>query len=465
MESDDELRALRAAADRRLDAQAGRAALLQTYYDGDEEIPAILDTAERKTFKALLREAGANWCELIVATTADRLHVEGFRFADDGSDEIWRLWQANSMDADSLLVHNDALTTGSGFVLVQDDDDNPTGVSITAESPQEATVLYEPGSRRRRAAGYKRFKDGNGDTTAVLITPDSIATWYGDSSAGPPDVEPNGAGFVGMIEIVPQPKTHGWPRSELDPALRIQDRINTTIFARVVATDYAAHRQVWATGVKLAREVIGQDASGEDVVRAIAPFNVGANRLLVNERAEGRFGAIPESNLGGYLAAVEQDVTHMAAITRTPPYYLLGALVNLSADAIRAAEAGLTAKVANRATFIGEGWEEVARSALRIVGHPAAADLSGEVIWQDFKTQSLGQLVDALTKLATLGVPREVLWELYGATPQQVGRWKELAAAEQAAAAANAATMLGAPEGAYAALLTAANGAAGGGAT
>ena len=115
---------------------------------------ALLDTEERQTFRTFLNEAGANWCELVVNAVAERLQVVGFRFGDDAASEAaWTIWQASQMDADSELVQTDALVMGSSFVLVQPDDDNATGVSITAESPLEATVLYQPGNRRRRSPG------------------------------------------------------------------------------------------------------------------------------------------------------------------------------------------------------------------------------------------------------------------------------------------------------------------------
>jgi len=450
-----ELTDLRTAAARRLDTQAGRAAAYQAYADCEQDVLALMDTAERRTFAAFLREARANWCELVIAAVAERMAVAGFRFAtEDGGEAAWELWQANSLDADSQLAQVDALTTGAAYMLVQPDDDNPSGVSITAESPLEATVLYEPGSRRRRAAGYKRFGAAGGARTEVLILPDLIATWYPNERE--PVIEPNPAGFVGMIEITPQPRTVGWPKSEIDSAMPIQDRIHTTIFARLVATDFAAYRQIWATGVKIARETIGTAEDGEPIVRPVAPYQVGANRLLANENPDARFGVIPESNLAGYLAAVEQDIHMLAAITKTPPHYLLGVMINLSADALKTAEAGLVAKVRRRMMFVGEGYEEVARAGLRLTGNPAAADIECEVIWRDPETISEGQRVDALVKMRTLDVPIEVLWQRWGASPQEIDRWRELRAAEQASAAASAATAFGAPDGAYARLLAAA---------
>jgi hypothetical protein len=414
---------LRAAGGRKLDEQAARARAYQKYYDGEARILALLDTEERRTFQTFLQEAGANWCELVVNAVAERLQVVGFRFAG-ADDDAWEIWQASQMDADAELAQTDALITGSGFLLVQPDDDNPTGVSITVESPTEACVLYEPGNRRRRRAGFKRYADEvGGRTTDILILPDEIITWPADGTGSVSERNP--AGEVGLIELVPQPRTGRIPRSELAPAIPIQDRICTTLFNRLVATDYGAFRQIWATGIKIAREVI-KTTDGGETVKVARPFDVGANRLLTNENQDGRFGSFPESTLGGYLASVEQDVTMMAAITQTPAHYLTGTLVNLSADAIKAAEAGLVSKTRRRSLHIGEGHEEAMRCALRMTGNPAATDVEAEVVWADMETRSEGQLVDALVKMATLGVPREVLWEKWGTSPQEIERWKSL---------------------------------------
>jgi len=427
-----ELDDLRSAAAAKLDAQAARAREYQAYYDNEAGIIAILDTEERRTFRTLLDEAGASWCELVVNAVAERLSVTGFRFGSDDDDELaWAIWQASSMDADHELVHTDALVTGQSFVLVAPDDDNPTGVSITVESPLEAVVLYEPGNRRKRRAGFKRWsEDGGQTTTDVLILPDEIVTWH--PKARGPEVERN-AGDT-LIEVVPQPRTSRWPRSELAPAIPFQDRICTTLFNRLVATDYGAFRQIWATGIKIASEVSTTE-DGSQVTKVRRPFDIGANRLLTNQNPEGRFGSFPESTLAGYLSAVEQDVNPLAAVTQTPPTYLLGSMVNLSAEAITAAEAGLVAKIRRRSLHIGEAWEEVERTALGLVGSPAATNLGAEVIWADFETRSIAQLADSLVKMRSLGVPLEALWERYGATQEEIDRWREQRAAELANAA------------------------------
>ena len=470
----DELRAQGAA---KLEAQARRARKYQQYADGEPEVIAILEKDDREVFKRLLNESRANWCELVVTAVAERLHITGFDLgAPESEGRLWTIWEANQMDADSDLVHTDALTQSRAFVMVQPDEDNPTGVQITGESALEVAVLYQPGSRRRRRAAYKRWTEDGAGNFEVLITPEEIHTWEpGDER---PRTERNPAGRVNVIEFQPQPRTVGPPQSELEDAIPFQDRINTTIFGRLVATDYGAFRQVWATGLKLQRRTVASSASpavpvpsvsgpraaerapgagpvppagGSQVVK---PFNVGADRLLVNENPEGRFGSLAEGTLTGYLAATEQDVQHCAAITQTPPHYLLGALVNIGPEAIIAAETGLVSKVRRRSRYLGESWEDVARIALSLVGDPAAVEVGARTVWAGFETRSDAQLLDALVKAQSIGIPRRILWERFGATREQIPQWEAMALAEARQAAATQAITFGAGGGdPYAALL------------
>jgi hypothetical protein len=423
---------LRSKASQQLDYQSQRATGYRRYYDGDPDIIALLETQERQAFRRLLSESRANWGELIVNAVAERMQVVGFRFGGtEASEAAWLLWQANQMDADSQLVQTDALVCGQAFVLVQPDETNPSGVSITAESPHEATVLYQAGNRRRRIAGYKRFRDGvGGPTTEILVTPEVIATW--GPGTGEPVTEVNPAGVVSLVEVNPQPRTVGWPLSELSGAIPTIDRIHTLLFNRMVGADYGSFRQIWATGVKMQREV-AQTENGEKVT-FIRPYDIGADRLLVNENPDAKFGSFPGDGLAGYLGAVEQDVTQLAATTQTPAHYITGTVANLSADAIKAAEVGLVAKIRRRLLFVGESYEEIERIGLGLIGHAAATDVEAEVIWADPETRSEAQRVDALVKMRALGVPLTVLWERWGASPQEIERWQQLADQEAARA-------------------------------
>ena len=53
-----------------------------------------------------------------------------------------------------------------------------------------------------------------------------------------------------------------------------------------------------------------------------------------------------------------------------------------------------------------------------------------EMVWQNPAMPSDAQVADAATKWSTLGVPNEVLWEKGGASPEEIARWKNIAARE-----------------------------------
>jgi len=406
-----------------LQAQRVRCVKYLDLYDGG--VNATMMTGEsRQLFRRLMKEARTNWCELVVNAVAERLAVQGFSFGDPDIDAlVWDIWQASAMDADGEMVQTDALVCANCPTSVWPDDDSPMGVTIYPEHPMQTVLLYAPGQRRRPVAAFKSVLDtltlGNVADTEheVLITPDAAVTWLGSRE---PVYQENSTGSVPYVDVVPAPRTIGPPRSELHAAATIQQRINTTIYNRLVATDFGAFRQITATGVKL-RQADGTLAP---------PFNVGADRLLGSENENAKIGVIPESNLSGYLDAVKEDVAALAAITQTPPHYLLGQIVNASGDALKAAESGLVSKVQRRAAHIGEAWEEVARLALGFIGNPGAVNFSAQVIWRDFETRSEAVVVDALSKMAQLGVPRDVLWAKWGASPQDIEAWKAMEAAE-----------------------------------
>jgi hypothetical protein len=436
----------------KLDAQRSHVLSRMRYYSGDHTLPSAPKGA-REAYMRLLASCRTNWCRLVVDAVAERLRVVGFRFggSEQGDQDAWLMWQANRLDADHERAHNDALVCGNTFVLVWPDAESPVGAAITVEHPLEVTVAHEPGNRRARLAAVKSWVDPLGQERHVwLVTPEGVWQWRraivaasGDelaSSTNPAawelvDESTNPLGVVPMVELTPWPRTIGPPWSEIDGGVvDIQDRINSTILNRMMASEYAAFRQKWATGLVLPNAV--DPTTGEPLVDAAGrpmptqPFDVAVDRLWVAEDPGVKFGEFSESDLTGYIRSVEADVQHLAAITHTPPHYLLGSIVNASGDALKASEAGLVSKVRNRAGHLGEGWEEVLRLAFAAVGNAKAVDVQAEVIWHDFETRSESEHVDALVKLSTIGVPREVLWQKAGASPQEVERWRAMNAAE-----------------------------------
>jgi hypothetical protein len=105
--------------------------------------------------------------------------------------------------------------------------------------------------------------------------------------------------------------------------------------------------------------------------------------------------------------------------------------VNLSAEALVAAEAGQRRKVGERQTGFGESWEQVLELSGILIGEEVQE--GSQVVWRDTEPRPLASIVDALGKMAAqLEVPVEELWRrIPGVTEQDIERWAELRSQEQ----------------------------------
>jgi Phage portal protein, SPP1 Gp6-like len=93
------------------------------------------------------------------------------------------------------------------------------------------------------------------------------------------------------------------------------------------------------------------------------------------------------------------------AVSALPAHYI-GQLSDTpaSADALRAAEASLTARAEARQQQFGRSWEDIARLmvAVRDGADPLQVDV--RVKWADASTRSIAQESDAVTKLFAAGL-------------------------------------------------------------
>jgi hypothetical protein len=179
---------------------------------------------------------------------------------------------------------------------------------------------------------------------------------------------------------------------------------------RLVIAKMQAYRQRWAKGV----------AMEDDKGNPIEAFIPGADLLWAVEDDGAQFGDFQQSDLSGILSAVDADVSHLAAVSRTPPHYLIGKIVNASGDALKAAETGLVSKIGDRQTETGESWEQNIRIAALYQGRQIGAD--AEVIWADAESRSMLEVAAAAVQRAAAGVPWRQRMVDMGYTPQEIAR-------------------------------------------
>lgn len=441
-----------------LQARSSKVRRLEAYYEGDHPLPsppkrlhpsAFAEMA--KAFRDMAKMGVTNWVKLVADAPSERLAVTGFRFGEEeaGDADVWRIWQANHLDADQALVHDNALQTGCSAVLVWSNPDDPEGLPlICPEHSGQVIVAYAPGERRKRAAALKLWQDDYGYWLATLYLPTEIYKWRSAGTVsdpasttsqppvalswkqreeeGEPWPLPNPLGVVPIVEFRCNPSLRPAPfgggTGDFEGVLSIQDRINKTVFDRLATGEAQAFRQ---------RFTIGWDPPLDDNglpdPAKVARASMSMLWTFQGDPQDVKVGELGQADFSDFIKSVESDVNAMAAISQTPPHYLLGAMVNISGDALVAAESGMVSRTKKHLRNFSESWEEVLRLGLMVMDDPRATDMQTEALWQDVEHRSWAQTVDAVLKMQDLGVPQEELWlRLPGATPQLVRRWKSM---------------------------------------
>lgn len=407
---------------------------LARYYAGDHDLPVGPKKAQEK-YKQLLRKSRGNLMALVANAVIEREQVLGFRYGEDEQTQklAWRIWQASRMDAQQRVLHRRAASVREGFTIVWPRA-NGSLPRISVESPSQVHVRLVDGESWEREAAVKSWVMRDKRRAVTLYGPDAVFRWTtrpqrndvtraDDLTPRPDDtgrhVLPHKMAAVPVVPYWPRLDLDGCPIAEFEDLIDDQDRLNETIFGRLIATWFASFRQKWATGL----DVPNDPQTGQPV----EPFDAAIDRLLWNGNPESRFGDFGATDLENYTKAEAHDIEkYIAAPSQTPPHYLLGDMVNIPEGALRIAEAGLVSKVKERLDELGEAHEETMRLSFRAMGVEAGDTADSETIWRSPEFRSESELVDALQKMSSLGVPEEALWERWGATPQQISKWKEM---------------------------------------
>lgn len=415
---------------KRLSEEAPRFDRLESYWNGTPPMPHG-NKRMKDAYRRLQRIARTNFGALICEAVLERLKVVGFRAgadADEDADkQAWEWWQRNSLDADSGLVHRTAVMLSRAYVITGEDPDEPGEPLVTVEDPRQVIHESHPTNRRKVSAALKAYWDDIEDAhIATLYLPDEIH-YFRSSTSIKSDTEigklwtinsweydgsvPNELGEVPVVPFINRPDMAGNGLGEFEDVVDVLDRINTVILDRLVISAMQAYRQRWAKGVSLT------DENGNTV----DAFDPGADLLWLVEDSDAQFGEFSPTDITPIIKSIESDVSHLAAISRTPPHYVLSGIVNASGDALSVAETGLTSKVAERMIEFGESWERVYR---QVAKRFAAKELSSdaEVLWKDPQFRSLTEKATASVQLKSADVPWRTRMRLLDFTPAEIER-------------------------------------------
>lgn len=444
-------------------AREERLTKLRAYYRGEQDTWPLASEAARQTFGQTFRALKANLAAPIVDAVAQRLKVEAFRVpVSDPSDpratatsdaEAWRIWQANGLDARSVVAHTEALALGECPISVSADPEDPATPRIMVEDPLQLVVERDPADPGRIIAALKRWQDPDGTVTVILYLPDRIEWWRSPRTTGrkaagyrfvptvetDPDafellgrrwelvVEKSGKppieGVVPIVTLVNRPRVDGTGQAEHESVIPLLDALNKTLLDLVTTSEYTAFPQRYALGVEVGSDEDAQEDAGGNP--PVSEIRTAVNRWITSAAPDATVGQLSAASLEPFTSAIAKQVELIGTTSMTPYHWLLNqtSSVPSTGEALKAAERALDGKASHAELTFGEGWEAAMRLAMLVKRDPERASAGSEVSWRPASAASEAQHVDALSKLASF-LDDETILELYPFSPEQITRIK-----------------------------------------
>ncbi|MEV2236690.1 phage portal protein [Micromonospora sp. NPDC049891] len=412
--------------------------VLRRYATGKQPLPLVIPADAPPEVREMARIARINLVAIVLNSLTESLYLDGLRTTevDESGDQqdvslpVWDVWQANRLDRGQAGLYRATFTYGTAYMVVTAGRPVPV---VRPVSPRAMTAVYgdDPdwplfALERRRGGLWRLYDDTHVHT--LKRDPDrggwelaAEAAEHGLSYC--PVIRYRDAEDLDEEDEAPPlvPDARGGRATQVvagqvAPLMTLQDQADVTTFTLKSAEWYSAFRQRWIVG--------WTPENRTDKMRA------GASQMWTFEEnpEDVKLGEFSETTLDGYLRSREAVLKYAATLSQTPVHELIGELVNLSAEALAAAEAGRDRKVELRKTGLGESHEQTAQAIGDLLGVDVPDDI--QVVWRDTSARAFGAIVDGLGKLAQmLGIPQQELWDrVPGVTQQTVRRWKAVAA-------------------------------------
>jgi hypothetical protein len=348
-------------------ALSGKAAgydLLWSYYDGDQ--PLRYSTKRLETlFHDIHTRFTQNWCAVVVDATADRLDLQRFKVTDNEpvTELLNALWQSTQLALDENDAHLAALVCGEGFVIVW-----PDGAGVVQgyyHDPRLCHLFYDSANpRQKRFAAKWWVNEEDGKRYLTLYYPDRLEYYVSSgkaenvsgATAFEPLTPPKADNPFGVVPVFHLRRQRRAISSELDNAKPLQDGVNKLLADMMVAAEFGAFRQ---------RYVISQLEPGtlKNAPNEIwtIPAGDGAGQAT-------SVGEFEQTDLAGYLEAIDKLATSIGIITRTTKAYFYAQQGDPSGEALIAMEAALNAKCEGYVERFTVVWREVAAFLLSLSG-------------------------------------------------------------------------------------------------
>jgi hypothetical protein len=230
--------------------------------------------------------------------------------------------------------------------------------------------------------------------------------------------------------------------SELRDVLPLQDAANKVVVDMLVAGEYQAFRQRWATGAELDElpeqpdptilepYQVATDGSGRIVARR-TPDEHGPGALLMFPNPETKVGEFGQADISPFVLVKNSFQADIARVSGVPlSYFFVSTSETPSGEALAKAEVRFTRKGNRQKRAFGNHWEHVIAA---VAGIPASVDLNA--VWADDTSRNETEKLNALVLKQTLGVPNEALQKEMGYDDDEIKAFTEHKAAQDQKAA------------------------------
>ena len=408
-------------------ASVVRAQMLDMWARGENDDPSMPAKAESSAEYQALREVSPTpWAHLIVSSVAQAIAVTEQRDEDGKPTTTFKTaWGPNSMLSRQQAITRGALAQNVGYATTLPGRRPHTDALmpvIRGASATQMAAFYDDEAtddfaRFAMHGTMQRLEDGTKFIAMKVYDEDAIYYLSCDPNGGSMtfiETRIHGVGVTPVHRFSPRLDLEGRAWGEVEPFLPNLRRLDQDVFDRLVVQRFNSWRVRYAAGIL-------QPNTPEE--RAAASLALRIEDLLVSEDPNTKFGTLDPTDMDPYIKAHDSDVRDLAAVSQTPPHHLLGQMVNLSAEALVAAETSLMRKVDEYRNSFAQSWDSVLRSCAFIMANskevPNRAEFEAEatnydlsIRWKDTSSRSLAQAADALGKIADmLNVPVEMLWE------------------------------------------------------
>jgi len=332
-----------------------------------------------------------NWCAVVIDTALDRIVFKGWdNPAMAMNMTLDEFYNQAKLALISRKVHQDALVTGNGFMMLDEVDGQ---LKAFYNSPDQVVVIYETENPLEKAFGAKiYYDDEEGYTYCNLYYPEVIQRY---SYRGKPQqvsdfvFEEEYSNPFGRVPII-----HFKADSDLINVIPIQDAINKTFSDMMVVAEFNAFRQRWMV---TNADISSLKASPQSIMRI--PKGAG-------DEEGTQIGEFEAADLSMYLDTIDKLTNSIAVISRTPKHYFMNTGANISGEALNVMETPLIKKCLQIIENFGESWIELSEFLVQ----------SDEtvVVWDKLESEQPESEGRAMQIMVGLGIPLITVLRRFG---------------------------------------------------